>query len=203
VLAATHLINRLPTKVLQGKTPYEKLHASAPTYSHLRVFGCLCFMATHKQGRDKFQSRATAYVFLGYLIGQKGYKVMDLETHKVYVSRDITFHENVFPFAFPNKNQSLFQVQPSHCHDETTLGNNSSSIHAAQEEADGQVTEEPRRSCRTHNLPRYLQDYVCCTSYIQDQFSCFSTITNLCVPAAVAHTGQKQAQAQDQVIYEP
>ena len=54
VLAATYIINRLPTKVLRGKTPYEVLHGTAPIYSHVRVFGCLCFMATHKQGRDKF-----------------------------------------------------------------------------------------------------------------------------------------------------
>ena len=99
VLTATHLINQLPTKVLKGKTPYEVLHGSAPTYNHLRVFGCLGFVATYKQGRDKFQPRARTCVFLGYPLGQKGYKVMDLETHKVYVSRDVVFHEHIFPFA--------------------------------------------------------------------------------------------------------
>jgi len=99
VLTGTHLINRLPTKVLRGKTPYEVLHGSAPTYNHLRVFGCLGFVATYKQGRDKFQPRARTCVFLGYPLGQKGYKVMDLETHKVYVSRDVVFHEHIFPFA--------------------------------------------------------------------------------------------------------
>jgi len=48
VLAATHLINRLPTKILKGKTPYEILHGTPPNYIHLRVFGCLCFVTTHK-----------------------------------------------------------------------------------------------------------------------------------------------------------
>ena len=70
VLTATHLIDRLPTKVLKGKTPYEVLHGSAPTSNHLRVFGCLCFVATYKQGRDKLQPRSKTYVFLGYPFGQ-------------------------------------------------------------------------------------------------------------------------------------
>jgi len=56
-------------------------------------------MTTNKQGRDKFQAQANACVFIGYPFGKKGYKVMDLETSKFYESRDVVFHEDVFPFA--------------------------------------------------------------------------------------------------------
>jgi len=74
VLAATYLINQMLTKLLKGKTPYELFYGSSPSYDHLRVFGCLCFVTTNKQGRDKFQPRATACKFIRYPFGQKGTK---------------------------------------------------------------------------------------------------------------------------------
>lgn len=49
VLTAGYLINRTPTPMLHGKTPYEMLHGQAPLYSHLKVFGCLCY--AHNLGK--------------------------------------------------------------------------------------------------------------------------------------------------------
>uniref|UniRef100_A0A2N9GDP6 CCHC-type domain-containing protein n=1 Tax=Fagus sylvatica TaxID=28930 RepID=A0A2N9GDP6_FAGSY len=34
----------------------------------------------------------------GYPSGVKGYKLLDLTTHKVLISRDVVFHETIFPF---------------------------------------------------------------------------------------------------------
>ena len=37
---------------------------------------------------------------LGVSFWVKGYKVLDLATHSVFLSRDVIFHEHSFPFAF-------------------------------------------------------------------------------------------------------
>nr|XP_011468459.1 PREDICTED: vegetative cell wall protein gp1-like [Fragaria vesca subsp. vesca] len=44
-------------------------------------------------------------IFIGYPFGQKGYKLFDLSTKKVFTSRDVKFHETIFPYS---------SIQPSH-----------------------------------------------------------------------------------------
>ncbi|VVA37824.1 PREDICTED: Retrovirus-related Pol poly from transposon, partial [Prunus dulcis] len=78
-------------------SPYEKLYHKPPSYTHLRIFGCLAY-ATIVQPSHKFDPRAKRCVFLGYPFGQKAYKLFDLTTKKFFTSRDVVFHESHFPF---------------------------------------------------------------------------------------------------------
>ncbi|XP_021747642.1 uncharacterized protein LOC110713506 [Chenopodium quinoa] len=96
----------MPLKVLNHETPFSKLYMKQANLTHLRTFGCLCYVSTSKVGRTKLDSRAKPCVFLGYSSSQKGYKVLDLETYKMFVSRDIHFHEKHFPFHLYNKKSS-------------------------------------------------------------------------------------------------
>lgn len=99
VLTACHLINRTPSSVIQGKTPYEMLFGEAPDFNTLRVFGSLCFARKVSRDKDKFGERSRRCVFLGYPFGTKGWRVFDLETNDCFVSRDVVFQESVFPFV--------------------------------------------------------------------------------------------------------
>nr|GFB24105.1 ribonuclease H-like domain-containing protein [Tanacetum cinerariifolium] len=55
ILTATYLLNRLPSSMLNEKSPYEMIYKKPPTLSYLRVFGCLCF-ATIGNNNDKLSS---------------------------------------------------------------------------------------------------------------------------------------------------
>jgi hypothetical protein len=103
---ACYLINRLPTHLLKNKSPYELLFKSSPDYSNLRIFGCACWPNLRPYNSHKLQPRSTQCVFLGYSLRHKGYKCLNLNTGRLYISRDVLFKEFIFPFQSTNTLQS-------------------------------------------------------------------------------------------------
>ena len=93
VVTAVHLLNRAPTKTLQGVTPYEAWHGKAPEVGYLRTFECVAFTQDLLQLK-KLDDHSIPDIFIGYADGAKAYRVFDPATQRVRVSRDIVFDES-------------------------------------------------------------------------------------------------------------
>jgi hypothetical protein len=52
-------------------------------------------------------------VFLGYSSLYKGYKCLHVPSNRVYISRDVIFYENVFPFVNMPNSHNLPPVSES------------------------------------------------------------------------------------------
>jgi histone deacetylase 1/2 len=95
-LAATYLINRTPSKILQYSTPLAILFNEQPDYSFLRLFGCACWPNLRPYNSRKLAFRSKRCAFLGYSNMHKGYKCLDISSGRVYISRDVIFDEAIF-----------------------------------------------------------------------------------------------------------
>ena len=81
---------------------------------HLRIIlysvfsGVYVIYAQNTHVVHKFDARAHPGIFIGYPSNHKGYKILDIKTKKIYVSRDVIFHEDLFPFQDALSVQSDF-----------------------------------------------------------------------------------------------
>jgi hypothetical protein len=73
-------------------TPFELYFGRKRSVSHLRPFGCKCFVL--RCGNiDKFESCSSDSILLGYTSHGRSYHVFNLETNTVVESCDVTFDE--------------------------------------------------------------------------------------------------------------
>ncbi|KAL0402248.1 UNVERIFIED_CONTAM: Retrovirus-related Pol polyprotein from transposon RE2 [Sesamum latifolium] len=184
ILAATFLINRLLTALLGWKCPFEILYHKRPTLDQIRVFGCLYYAANTLPSKQKFDSRASKCIFLGYSQSQKAYKVYDIHTQTLFTSRDVVFHENIFPFQTnpPERDPIPLPLPfpefisdedvPAHFPTPTSIPDTHPSI---PDDTSAQVPL--RKSQRQLNKPVWLNDYVC---------NCISHTSSHCIPRSFA-----------------
>jgi hypothetical protein len=92
VMTAVHLLNRSPTKSLEGKTLYEAWHECTLAVGQLHTFGCLAY-AKELNTVSKLRDRSTLGMFIGYAEGIKAYCILDPASQRVRTTQDVIFDE--------------------------------------------------------------------------------------------------------------
>ena len=93
ISTAAYLRNRSPTSAVEGTTPHQAWYGQKPRVEHLRVFGSAAYVHIPKDERGKLDPKSKKCVLLGYGSVQKGYRVYDRLTWKVFYSRNVKFDE--------------------------------------------------------------------------------------------------------------
>ena len=91
--------NLIPSRRLPGHIPLESFTGKQQNIAHLRVFGAKCWAkiptvhGVQVTGGSKLDPRSAVCRLLGYGTGSGNYKVQDVETGRMYISRDVIFEE--------------------------------------------------------------------------------------------------------------
>jgi len=83
IIHVAHIINMLPTHVLNDFSPQEMFYKTPPDLNQLMVFGSLCYASTLSTNRSKFDSGASKCVFIGFKSGTKGYILLNIQSREI------------------------------------------------------------------------------------------------------------------------
>ncbi|KAK2979733.1 hypothetical protein RJ640_024706 [Escallonia rubra] len=115
LILAAYLINRVPSRTIDYQTPFQALVDAivAPVLSNLPpyVFGCVAFVHLHKHQGNKLSPQALRCVFLGYAAHEKGYRCYHPPTHKMFITLDVVFHEDLMYFSTNSELQGEHQKE--------------------------------------------------------------------------------------------
>ena len=115
VAYANYIRNRVASRSIKGKTPYEIFWKTKPSVEWMRPFGCLCYVLIHKELRQgKFSAVSLPGVMIGVSDQHSGYKVLMLGDRTVKIARDVRFYEDIFPFRRSSVSE-LEWMNPSDC----------------------------------------------------------------------------------------
>jgi len=91
---ACYVLNRVLIRPILKKTTYELFKGRRSVLSHLKVFGCKCFILNNgKESLGKFDAKADEGAFLGYATQSHAYIVYNKRLMIVEESMHVVFDE--------------------------------------------------------------------------------------------------------------
>lgn len=113
ISCVVYVLNRCPTRSVVGRTLEECWSNRRPSVRHLEVFGCIAYSHVPDTLRRKLDDKGEKCFFIGYSEDSKTYRLYNLTTVKVIISRDITFDDYGVWHWTPKSKETAEVVLPS------------------------------------------------------------------------------------------
>ena len=73
-----------------------------PKYANLRPFGSRCYFYDKDPQKAKFAPRGYEGIMLGYTERIDGYRVLEVGTQTIHLTKDVRFIDDTLPIEIPN-----------------------------------------------------------------------------------------------------
>ncbi|KAL0311966.1 UNVERIFIED_CONTAM: Copia protein [Sesamum radiatum] len=151
VYTAVYLLNRCLTKAVQKMTPTEAWSGKKPSAKHLRVFGSICYVHIPTEKRHKLEEKTEKGIFFDYNTQSKGYRIYNLKTKKLIISRDVEFDEDAMWNWDEEKVERQTVMIPKETHPQQQQEGTSQ---AEMERRNQQVPGSPRRPPQSEEIEK-------------------------------------------------
>ena len=141
VSTSCYVMNGVLIRPILKKTPYELFNGRKPNISHLRVFGCSCFVLNNgKENMGKFDEKADKGIFIGYPSNSHAYKVYNKRlmilkesVHVVFVEVD---HKLLNPSQISTKEdeQNIIMQKLDCCPEKQLIDSSKQSVEILQQD---------------------------------------------------------------------
>jgi hypothetical protein len=93
ILTTAYLINRMPSRVLDWKSPMEMLKGKNENILPLKTFGYVCFVQDNRPNVEKLNLRVVKCIFVGYSRTHKGYVCWSPVEKRLFMNMNVTFRK--------------------------------------------------------------------------------------------------------------
>jgi Reverse transcriptase (RNA-dependent DNA polymerase)/Pol polyprotein, beta-barrel domain/GAG-pre-integrase domain len=107
---AAFIHNNTPQPSIQDQIPYSVLFGRHYEPNKMRTFGCDAFEYLDESVRGKFQPRFRRGIFVGYDATQNGFRVLNPDTRRLIVSRNVKMLENSFKLVRSNVEERDYEA---------------------------------------------------------------------------------------------
>jgi len=91
--SVVHVLNRSPNAGLEV-TPLEALMGQSPNVAGFCVWGSRAWALKPTKQQRKLEPRTDAGHLVGYIVGGKAYRILQIETNQIFERRDVLMKEN-------------------------------------------------------------------------------------------------------------
>lgn len=94
VCCVCYILNWSPTRTVWGMIPEEAWRGYKPHVGHFGIFGCISYSHILDVLRKKLDDKEVRCIFVSYSEESKAYKLYNLETKNLVISRGVKFLED-------------------------------------------------------------------------------------------------------------